>query len=1683
MVGKNNQSKTIQANLKQHYKAYKVGRQWVFVSLASLSMGAALFLGASTSYAAEDPDTTPETESNQTSDKAASVTTAKTVTLPASTESAQSAVKDAVTATKPATTNVTAVNDQTSDKNASAVKPVATKQAVSAVKPSDQTGEQQPTATTHTDNVTQTSPQAGSKAGNNGLNDTTNHGEQVSVPKTDSKVATDSTSTGNKEVTTAPTAEVKTDTPANPETTAPAKAATSGKTTTTGTTPTQVDTVKVAQLEAQMKTLLVDPTAVDITQAQTIGSELYALTGQPQKIVAVADGEQPSVKLTTSTAKIGYGQSTDDVVVTAKMTVNAHDTVTITVPTNLDDLEWDPVKSVDDLPKGDGTTAYTKNADNTYTITNTFAEGGIFIQKIALVQLANNAGKTKLTADQVNTETKGDITATINGNPDSSAAITLTQESQPKLTISTPTRVKPKPTNVTDDNGKNVVDANGNPIVSADEIVPNTDYIYQFDVTDSIGIKDDSVAEKGIDSRLNTAGTTITIPVPTGFVLNSDLTDSLNEFPVGTTSVTQSTDGSQVIVTVPANTTVGQKGFYLAGKYTNKLTNTVQTLTANGKSTITQQIPNGQTLTATSQPLTEKMMAIGDGVVPAVGNVDVYGNSGTAPGKLLLNSSAADSPKYISSYGFGVDSATPITDAQITITVPDGIDATGVQVPVQAANQTSYLPGTTSYEYTITLADGTIQTGHVAAGGTIVKQGTTTSTISKVVLMPNYLAPGATTGAAGAQTENNAVHLLGKLAPKYSNGNPVKTNDSLNFKVNIQMKEDKYTRLDSTPETVSDAQGRVESYFSQTSHTPGKDSGYLALCINGQSHQTTDQIYEPILYFVLPAATSIKNIRGPLNAAKISYYTTDTGQTGVKFDYTGTGMSVNTGLDTNTYGIDLVNNADALPGDYPVYLYVTSPTTPLTGTGTLENQTKVASSYLTEIDGVADGKTIYVEPVDGKILVDGKPKLVDGKPVYAKHADTTFTDGDANAVCTPDYNGVRSWNITVAAGTVAQSMAQGNQGGMATNNGTSDVRDGDQLNFYTDIVNTSTAVNDASVAINLPKVGDGQGSTYNFQLTGPVTVPTTYTTAPGAGAGAPLTSTVLYSTKRYTKTGTGPDTTDYIPASATTGWTKDDWSKVQSVIVKVGNIATDTETGRIKLTGTTENFADQAGKIGYLQTTMYANGAKASVADKATSIAIKSTSTVTARMHYKDSTGADKYIPLNDLTQTLTDNKDMLNASDFPSLEDKLTATDAALVPVGYHLLKNPDNTLQLKIVNSDHGDYGPNEPNKTATFGDVSKYYFDGDIVQYELSNVEQVSAPVTYVDDDAPSSASKVVKTAPDISGNVGDTGTYTVDMTDLTPKGYVLSKGQDSTVSYTLAAYPSTKITIHLSHKTSTIDHTTPNRDNSDLNATINRTVNYVYGTDTDKPGTSASPVVVQKQDFTRTAVIDDVTNKVISHGAWTPTNGTGEGFDALPSPTIAGYTPDQSTVAKIETTALTATDQARNVTVTYNIDQKVLVHYIDVNGSPKTSGWTPNDGSEITKSVQTFIGAAGGGYTNKLAVPTNYTVVGQDAGATVGTYDNDAKTDQNYNVYVKHATKTITPTGDPTNTNLKVTVTRTINYVYGDDTVDHRKGDQAFSTVNQHQDYTRTGTVDAVTGKIISYGAWTPTTGTGEGLSEI
>ena len=108
-------------------------------------------------------------------------------------------------------------------------------------------------------------------------------------------------------------------------------------------------------------------------------------------------------------------------------------------------------------------------------------------------------------------------------------------------------------------------------------------------------------------------------------------------------------------------------------------------------------------------------------------------------------------------------------------------------------------------------------------------------------------------------------------------------------------------------------------------------------------------------------------------------------------------------------------------------------------------------------------------------------------------------------------------------------------------------------------------------------------------------------------------------------------------------------------------------------------------------------------------------------------------------------------------------------------------------------------------------------------------------------------------------------------------------------------------------------------------------------------------------------------------------------------------------------LSTTDSSlQTMTITLVADtQTVKVRYIDVNASDKTTGWTADDGTEITDWVQTVTGDTGKTYTN---VPwgmstTGYVVVAQDAGTRSGTFDNDTNTDQTYYVYLKHNTVSV------------------------------------------------------------------------------
>ncbi|HEM3561891.1 TPA: hypothetical protein U1B53_002081, partial [Streptococcus suis] len=252
---------------------------------------------------------------------------------------------------------------------------------------------------------------------------------------------------------------------------------------------------------------------------------------------------------------------------------------------------------------------------------------------------------------------------------------------------------------------------------------------------------------------------------------------------------------------------------------------------------------------------------------------------------------------------------------------------------------------------------------------------------------------------------------------------------------------------------------------------------------------------------------------------------------------------------------------------------------------------------------------------------------------------------------------------------------------------------------------------------------------------------------------------------------------------------------------------------------------------------------------------------------------------------------------------------------------------------------------------------------------------------------------------------------------------------------------------------IEPVTPDTVDPDTNApvelsrTVTRTIEYKY---IDENGQEASATVTQSATFTRTATVDKVTGKV-TYSDWTSEDST---LDAVTSPTIQGYTPNMDFVPALTVNADT---EDQSVVVIYTPDvQKASVTYID-----ETTGAT----LEITNLTGETDSAIGYTTADRIAYyeSIGYELV-SDNYPTDAVYDKDGNVTQEFQVVLKHIVTPVTP-ADPTNPKdgstleLTRTVTRTIEYKYIDE-----NGAEASATVTQTVTFTRTATVDMVTGQV-------------------
>ncbi|MCJ1970454.1 mucin-binding protein [Lactococcus carnosus] len=221
-------------------------------------------------------------------------------------------------------------------------------------------------------------------------------------------------------------------------------------------------------------------------------------------------------------------------------------------------------------------------------------------------------------------------------------------------------------------------------------------------------------------------------------------------------------------------------------------------------------------------------------------------------------------------------------------------------------------------------------------------------------------------------------------------------------------------------------------------------------------------------------------------------------------------------------------------------------------------------------------------------------------------------------------------------------------------------------------------------------------------------------------------------------------------------------------------------------------------------------------------------------------------------------------------------------------------------------------------------------------------------------------------------------------------------------------------------------------------VSRTIRYTYA-----DGTKAADAITTGINFTRTATRDEVTGEM-KYSAWQSQDGITK-FDAITSPTIAGYTADN---LKIDSdNGITSDTKDKSYTVTYDANtEQAKVNYID-----DTTGKTI-----FTKKLSGFYGSRNSYQTaDKLSYYTKkgYLKV-SDAFPLDGLVYDSPGVVQTFEVHLEH---------DISEKNDTKQVSRTIRYTYEDGT---KAADDVTTVIN----FTRKVTRDEVTGDT-KYGAWT------------
>ena len=367
-----------------------------------------------------------------------------------------------------------------------------------------------------------------------------------------------------------------------------------------------------------------------------------------------------------------------------------------------------------------------------------------------------------------------------------------------------------------------------------------------------------------------------------------------------------------------------------------------------------------------------------------------------------------------------------------------------------------------------------------------------------------------------------------------------------------------------------------------------------------------------------------------------------------------------------------------------------------------------------------------------------------------------------------------------------------------------------------------------------------------------------------------------------------------------------------------------------------------------------------------------------------------------------------------------------------------PANGTFPEVVSPTITGYTPNKP-MIAPDGVIPTSAAQNATITY---TPDQEQATVTYIDQTTGKTISNVT-----LNGSYGSTSDYRTQPTiqNLEKQGYELVSDNYPTNGVIFnEAGKVQHFTVYLKHKIVT---ETPTNDPDDLSLThtVTRTINYTYAN-----GKTAAPSKVEKITFTRTAHVDEVTHQV-TYTPWTVQGN--DSFAPVASPNIPDFTPNVSSVSGMDNVTESQANITKNVVYNINVEQATVTYVNDTTGKVLSSVRITGDyGTTSSYRTQpTIDNYEKQGYQY---VSSNYPVNG-----AIFDYDGVVS---HYVVHLKEGTTTYDPTNNPQDLDLSHTITRTIKYV-------NTAGQEVAPTVTQKVTFTRTATINDVTGQI-TYSNW-------------